>query len=283
MRGHAWARARPAGRRTGLANRAGINGVFFGDRPRAATARPEIISGIAAIGLGNHALAARGIFGGNAFHVCLLVFADVVSGRAPCCRRSDTSTGWLAGLENRRFGRLRSRNHRAPAALVCGAGSTRSSLSSGFASASPGSSSYPAESLGGGLVRGGRWRACGRACRPCAGSAIRRKHERRNCDREAHEAGCGPQREGLHLPRSEEVVLVRRRETNGSGGDERSHDRREAARATATSRILLAATVPHAEVEGDLDERLLRGLDVGEMATTASPLHSTCFDPTRSR
>jgi cation:H+ antiporter len=65
-----------------LANRLGVNGVIFGATVLAtATALPEISSGIAAIRLGDHALAMGDIFGGNAFQVCLFLIADLVAGK----------------------------------------------------------------------------------------------------------------------------------------------------------------------------------------------------------
>ena len=64
-----------------LANRLGVNGVIFGATILAgATALPEISSGIAAVRLGDHALAMGDIFGGNAFQVCLFLVADLVAG-----------------------------------------------------------------------------------------------------------------------------------------------------------------------------------------------------------
>jgi len=81
-----------------LANRAGINGVIFGATILAtATALPEISSGIAAVRLGDNALAIGDIFGGNAFQVCLFVVADVIAGKAvlPSAGRENS---WLASL-----------------------------------------------------------------------------------------------------------------------------------------------------------------------------------------
>jgi cation:H+ antiporter len=81
-----------------LANRAGINGVIFGATVLAtATALPEISSGIAAVRLGDNALAVADIFGGNAFQVCLFLVADLVAGQ-PVLPTSGDANGWLAAL-----------------------------------------------------------------------------------------------------------------------------------------------------------------------------------------
>jgi cation:H+ antiporter len=81
-----------------LADRAGINGVIFGATIlAAATALPEISSGIAAVRLGDNALAIGDIFGGNAFQVCLFLLADLVAG-APVLTRTGRLNSWLASL-----------------------------------------------------------------------------------------------------------------------------------------------------------------------------------------
>jgi cation:H+ antiporter len=81
-----------------LADRAGVNGVIFGATILAtATALPEISSGIAAVRLGDHALALGDIFGGNAFQVCLFLVADLIAG-APVLPSAGTLNGWLASL-----------------------------------------------------------------------------------------------------------------------------------------------------------------------------------------
>jgi cation:H+ antiporter len=81
-----------------LANRIGINGVIFGATVlAAATALPEISSGIAAVRLGDHALAIGDIFGGNAFQVCLFLVADLVAGK-PVLPSSGHLNAWLAAL-----------------------------------------------------------------------------------------------------------------------------------------------------------------------------------------
>jgi cation:H+ antiporter len=81
-----------------LADRAGVNGVIFGATVLAvATALPEISSGIAAVRMGDNALAIGDVFGGNAFQVCLFLLADVVAG-APVLPTAGTLNGWLAAL-----------------------------------------------------------------------------------------------------------------------------------------------------------------------------------------
>ena len=81
-----------------LADRAGVNGVIFGATVLAtATALPEISSGIAAVRLGDNALALGDIFGGNAFQVCLFLLADIIAG-APVLPSAGKLNGWLASL-----------------------------------------------------------------------------------------------------------------------------------------------------------------------------------------
>ena len=81
-----------------LASRAGINGIIFGATVLAfATALPEISSGIAAVKLGDNALAIGDIFGGNAFQVCLFLLADLIAG-APVLPQAGHQNSWLASL-----------------------------------------------------------------------------------------------------------------------------------------------------------------------------------------
>ncbi|HZQ15589.1 MAG TPA: hypothetical protein VFA82_02330 [Gaiellaceae bacterium] len=81
-----------------LASHAGINGVIFGATVlAAATALPEVSSGIAAVKLGDHALAIGDIFGGNAFQVCLFLLADLVAGR-PVLPHAGATNAWLGAL-----------------------------------------------------------------------------------------------------------------------------------------------------------------------------------------
>jgi cation:H+ antiporter len=81
-----------------LADRAGVNGVIFGATVLAtATALPEISSGIAAVRLGDNALAMGDIFGGNAFQLCLFLLADLIAG-SPVLPTAGRVNSWLAAL-----------------------------------------------------------------------------------------------------------------------------------------------------------------------------------------
>jgi cation:H+ antiporter len=81
-----------------LANRLGVNGVIFGATVLAGvTALPEISSGIAAVRLGDNALAIGDIFGGNAFQVCLFLVADLIAGQ-PVLPSAGNQNAWLAAL-----------------------------------------------------------------------------------------------------------------------------------------------------------------------------------------
>ena len=81
-----------------LANRLGVNGVIFGATVlAAATALPEISSGLAAVKLGDNSLAMGDIFGGNAFQVCLFLVADLVAGE-PVLPSAGPLNAWLAAL-----------------------------------------------------------------------------------------------------------------------------------------------------------------------------------------
>ena len=81
-----------------LADLAGINGVVFGATfLAAASALPEISTGIAAVRLGDHQLAVADIFGGNAFQLCLFLLADALAGQ-PVLPDAGTSNAWLGAL-----------------------------------------------------------------------------------------------------------------------------------------------------------------------------------------
>ena len=75
-----------------------INGVVFGATIlAAASALPEISTGIAAVRLGDHLLVMSDVFGGNAFQICLFVLADLIAG-APALPQSGVQNGWLAAV-----------------------------------------------------------------------------------------------------------------------------------------------------------------------------------------
>ena len=81
-----------------LATHFGVNGVIFGATILAtASALPEISSGIAAVRLGDNALAMGDIFGGNAFQVCLFLLADLIAGK-PVLPSAGDLNAWLAAL-----------------------------------------------------------------------------------------------------------------------------------------------------------------------------------------
>jgi cation:H+ antiporter len=81
-----------------LAERFHLSGVIFGATIlAAASALPEISSGIAAVRLGDHQLVMSDVFGGNAFQICLFVVADLIAGK-PALPLSGTENGWLAAL-----------------------------------------------------------------------------------------------------------------------------------------------------------------------------------------
>ena len=58
---------------------------------------PEISSGLAAVRLGDNALAMGDIIGGNAFQVCLFLVADLVAAK-PVLQSAGTLNAWLAAL-----------------------------------------------------------------------------------------------------------------------------------------------------------------------------------------
>lgn len=81
-----------------LANLAGIDGVVFGATfLAAASALPEISTGIAAVRLGDNQLAVADIFGGNAFQLCLFLLADLLAGQ-PVLPDAGTTNAWLGAL-----------------------------------------------------------------------------------------------------------------------------------------------------------------------------------------
>ena len=81
-----------------LADLAGINGVVFGATfLAAASALPEISTGIEAVRLGDNELAIGDIFGGNAFQLCLFVLADFLAGK-PLLPTAGRENAWLGAL-----------------------------------------------------------------------------------------------------------------------------------------------------------------------------------------
>jgi cation:H+ antiporter len=81
-----------------LSDRFHINGVVFGATIlAAASALPEISTGIAAVRLGDHQLVMSDVFGGNAFQICLFVLADIMAG-TPALPQSGVENGWLASV-----------------------------------------------------------------------------------------------------------------------------------------------------------------------------------------
>ena len=81
-----------------LADMAGINGVVFGATfLAAATALPEVSTGLEAVRLGDNQLAMGDIFGGNAFQLTIFLLADVLAGR-PVLPDAGPENAWLGTL-----------------------------------------------------------------------------------------------------------------------------------------------------------------------------------------
>ena len=82
----------------GLADRWGINGVIFGATVlAAATALPEISTGIRAVQLGQVGLAMGDIFGGNQVQMTLFLLADLLAGK-PVLQTVAANSSWLGGI-----------------------------------------------------------------------------------------------------------------------------------------------------------------------------------------
>ena len=81
-----------------LAGRIGLQGAVFGATfLAAASALPEISSGIAAVRLGDMQLAVSDILGGNSFQITLFLLADLLAG-TPVIVAAHHSDVWLGGL-----------------------------------------------------------------------------------------------------------------------------------------------------------------------------------------
>jgi cation:H+ antiporter len=81
-----------------LAGRAGLSGPVFGATIlAAATALPELSTGLAAVREGDTQLAMSDIFGGNAVLPALFIFADLFAGK-PALPSAGKTDIWMAGL-----------------------------------------------------------------------------------------------------------------------------------------------------------------------------------------
>ena len=81
-----------------LADRAGLSGPVFGATIlAAATALPELSTGLAAVKSGDTQLAMSDIFGGNAVLPVLFIFADLIAG-TPALPTAQSTDIWMAGL-----------------------------------------------------------------------------------------------------------------------------------------------------------------------------------------
>jgi cation:H+ antiporter len=84
-----------------IADRVGLSGVLFGSTIlAAATALPEVSTGLASVNIGDYQLAVSDIFGGNAFLPVLFLPATLLSGQSvlPQAKNSDIYLASLGGL-----------------------------------------------------------------------------------------------------------------------------------------------------------------------------------------
>jgi cation:H+ antiporter len=81
-----------------LAGKMGLQGAVFGATfLAAATALPEVSTGLASVRIGDNQLAFSDIFGGNAFLPVLFVMADLIAGH-PALPSAERTDQWMAGL-----------------------------------------------------------------------------------------------------------------------------------------------------------------------------------------
>jgi len=81
-----------------IAGQVGMNGVLFGSTfLAAATALPEVSTGMTSVKLGDYKLAVSDIFGGNAFLPVLFLSASLLSGQAALPQAQSTDI-YLTGL-----------------------------------------------------------------------------------------------------------------------------------------------------------------------------------------